>query len=60
MTDKNGIIITEEDSFDLYINIARNMDNAIPYHQLNDIVFDKFIVMNEEIDNANSGYESKL
>ena len=55
-TDKNNNLITEEDSFDLYINIARLMENAIPYNQLNDIVFDKFIVMKEEIDDANEIY----
>ena len=52
-TDKFGKNISDNDSFDLYINIARNMENAIPINQLNDIAFKKFIVNRNTIPKNN-------
>ena len=53
-TDKFGKNISDDnDSFDLYINIARNMENAIPIEQLNDIAFKKFIVNRNTIPKNN-------
>ena len=48
-TDKFGKNISDNDDFDLYIDIARNMKNAIPIEQLNDIAFKKFIVNKNSI-----------
>ena len=53
-TDKSGKNISDDnDSFDLYINIARNMENAIPIKQLNDNAFKQFIVNRNTIPKNN-------
>lgn len=50
MTDKNGKnLIYEEDDFDLYINIARNVKNAVPKKQLNKTIFKRFNVLKKDI-----------
>jgi len=49
-TDKFGKNISDDnDNFDLYIDIARNMENAIPIEQFNDIAFKKFKINKRSI-----------
>ena len=53
MTDKNNKFqINEEDSFDMYINIAKNMKNAVPHKQFNKKVFKQFVT-EKKIDRKN-------
>ena len=47
ITDKHGyFLMNDPDDFDLYINIARNMRNAVPKKQLTKPIFKQFIVPN--------------
>ena len=55
MTDKhNQFIINEEDDFDLYKKIAKDIKNAVPIKQLKHIIFRKFIVNKKDIQNQYS------
>jgi len=50
MTDKhNQFIINEEDDFDLYKKIAKDIKNAVPIKQLKHNLFKKFIVNKKDI-----------
>lgn len=50
--DKNGYcLINEEDTFDLYVNIAKNVKNAVPKKQINKHIFKKFIIKKTEVPN---------
>jgi hypothetical protein len=50
MTDKNGNNLgEEEDSFDLYIKIARGVDNAVPKEQLSKSLFNLFHIDKNDI-----------
>lgn len=57
LIDKNGNnLMYEEDDFDLYINIAHNVRNAIPKKQLTKSVFKKFNIQKNEIKLVNHVY----
>ena len=50
MTDKHGNNLgNEKDSFDLYIKIARNVNDAVPKEQLLKPIFRKFHIEKDEI-----------
>lgn len=50
MTDKhNRFKINESESFDMYINIAKNMRNAVPIKQFNKKIFKRFIIDKHKI-----------
>jgi len=50
MTDKhNRFKINESESFDMYINIAKNMKNAVPIKQFNKKIFKRFIIDKHKI-----------
>tara|TARA_B100000787_G_scaffold167740_1_gene155081 strand:+ start:1011 stop:2558 length:1548 start_codon:yes stop_codon:yes gene_type:complete len=52
MTDKyNHFIIDDEDDFDLYIKIAKDIKNAIPLKQMSKPIFKRFIINKKKIHN---------
>ena len=54
MTDKyNHFLINEEDDFDLYKKIAKDVNNAIPIKQLHKPVFRRFVINNTSINKNN-------
>ena len=55
MTDKNNqFIINEEDDFDLYKKIAKDIKNAVPLNQFKNKIFKRFIVNKKDIKNQYS------